>query len=169
MPLPLWGWGTTNPISVRSVSTTTQSPSPIIPTVQILGIDYGRKRIGIAHGDDDTRIAFALTTIAGRNDVTRDARAVADLCGEHGAATVVIGLPLNMDGTEGEQATLTRDFAAELERLSTCRVIWQDERLSTQAAHSDLDDIGLSGKKRKAQLDALAARQILQAYFDSLE
>jgi len=137
--------------------------------VQILGIDYGRKRIGVAHGDNETRIAFALTTITGRNDVTRDARNVADLCAEHGATTVVIGLPLNMDGSAGEQAQLTRAFAAEFERLSECRIIWQDERLSTQAAHGDLDEIGLSGKKRKAQLDAHAARQILQAYFDALE
>ena len=137
--------------------------------MQVLGIDYGRKRIGVAHGDDETRIAFALTTITGRNDVTRDARNITDLCREHESNTVVIGLPLNMDGSEGEQARLTRDFADELERLSNRRVIWQDERLSTQAAHGDLDDIGVTGKKRKDLLDALAARQILQAYFDGLD
>lgn len=137
--------------------------------MQLLGIDYGRKRIGVAHGDDETGIAFALTTVTGRNDVTRDARNITDLCQDHDAKTVVVGLPLNMDGSEGAQAALTRQFASELERLSGCQLIWQDERLTTQAAHGDLDDIGLTGKKRKEKLDALAARQILQAYFDSLE
>lgn len=136
--------------------------------MKYLGIDYGIKRIGVAHGDDDTRIAFPLDTIAGRNDVTRDARNVAD-CGEtEGAEVFVVGLPINMDNSEGEQAALTRRFATELERLSGKPVRLEDERLSSAAAHDAMDIAGLRGRKRKGLTDQLAARQILQVYFDRM-
>lgn len=134
--------------------------------MKYLGIDYGRKRIGLAHGDDDTRIAFPLDTIDGRNDVTRDARNVADRGVVESAEAFVVGLPINMDDSEGEQAALTRRFAAELERLSGRRVHFQDERLSSAAAHEAMDEAGLRRRKRKGLTDQLAARQILQAYFD---
>ncbi|MCB9851986.1 MAG: Holliday junction resolvase RuvX [Phycisphaerales bacterium] len=134
--------------------------------MKFIGIDYGIKRIGLAHGDDDTRIAFPLDTIAGRNDVTRDARNVADRGEAEGAEAYVVGLPINMDDSEGDQAALTRRFAGELDRLSGKRVHFQDERLSSAAAHEAMNVAGLRGRKRKALTDQLAARQILQAYFD---
>lgn len=134
--------------------------------MKYLGIDYGIKRIGLAQGDDETRIAFPLDTIAGRNDVTRDARNVADRGAAEAVDAFVVGLPINMDGTEGEQAALTRQFAAELARLSGRAVQFQDERLSSAAAHEAMDAAGVGGRKRKGLTDALAAREILQAYFD---
>lgn len=134
--------------------------------MKFIGIDYGIKRIGLAHGDDSTRIAFPLDTIAGRNDVTRDARNVADRGATEDAEAFVVGLPINMDDSEGDQAALTRRFAGELERLSGKSVQFQDERLSSAAAHEALDIAGLRGRKRKGLTDQLAARQILQAFFD---
>ena len=134
--------------------------------MKYLGIDYGIKRIGIAQGDDDTRIAFPLDTIVGRNDVTRDARNVTDLGAVENAESFVVGLPINMDGSEGDQAALTRRFAAELQRLSGKPVHFQDERLSSAAANDALDIAGVRGRDRKALTDQLAARQILQTFFD---
>lgn len=136
---------------------------------RFLAIDYGRKRIGLAHGDDDTRIAFPHATIDGRNEATRDARLVTDEGVKLDADEFVVGLPINMDGTEGEQAALTRRFADELSRLSGKRVHLQDERLSSDAAHEALDTAGIRGKDRKRLTDRLAARQILQTFFDDRE
>jgi len=134
--------------------------------IRYLAIDYGRRRIGLAHGDDDTRIALPHATIDGRNDVTRDARQVADEGGKIEADEFVVGLPINMDDTEGGQAAVTRRFADELARLSGKPVHLQDERLSTAAAHEALDAAGVRGKDRKRLTDRLAARQILQTFLD---
>jgi len=133
---------------------------------RILGIDYGVKRIGVATADSEARIATPMTTVDGRNDVTRDARNVADLSPDETVETFVVGLPLNMDGSEGPQAELTRRFAAELERLSGRPVRLQDERLSSFAAEEALDSAGLRGSRRKGLLDRIAAQKILQAYLD---
>lgn len=134
--------------------------------LRIIGIDYGVKRIGIATGDGDTRIAMPLTTVDGRNDVTRDARAVADVGEREGAAEFVVGLPLNMDGTDSDQTALTRRFAGELERLSKKVVHLHDERLSSFAAGEVMDEAGIRGKGRKGLTDRIAAQKILQAFLD---
>jgi len=131
-----------------------------------LGIDYGTKRIGIAIADPETRIATPHSTIKGRNDVTRDARNVTDLGAAENVECFVVGLPVNMDGTESAQTTLTRRFIAELERLSKLPVHLQDERLSSDAAEEVLDVAGVSTAKRKGLTDRIAAQKILQAYLD---
>jgi putative holliday junction resolvase len=136
---------------------------------KILGIDYGGKRIGIAVADTQTRIAMPLTVVAGRNDVTRDARNVADLGQREAADSFVVGLPLNMSEegpTDSPQTTLTRRFAAELERLSGKPVQLQDERLTSFAAHEVLDEAAVPPKKRKRLTDMVAAQKILQAYLE---
>ncbi len=136
---------------------------------KVLGVDYGAKRIGIAIGDSETRIASPLKTVAGRIDAAQDAKNVADLAAQHEAASIVVGLPLNMDGSEGEQARLTRRFAQELERASGLPVAFQDERLSSDAAKQTLAEAGTrGGRRRKAgsPIDRIAAAKILQAYFD---
>ncbi|MCZ6815487.1 MAG: Holliday junction resolvase RuvX [Planctomycetota bacterium] len=130
----------------------------------IVGIDYGRKRIGLAIADTESRIATPLTTIAGRNDVTRDARIVSDA--SQAVEVYVVGLPMNMDGTDSEQTRLTRRFASELGRLSGRPVHFQDERLSTYAASELLSEAGLSRRRRKELTDRIAAQQILQAWLD---
>jgi putative holliday junction resolvase len=135
----------------------------------VLGIDYGGKRIGVAIADAQTKIAMPLTVVAGRNDVTRDARNIADLGLRESAEGFVVGLPLNMSDegvTDSPQTTLTRRFAAELERLSSKPVHLHDERLTSYAAEEVLEAAGVSPKKRKALTDMIAAQKILQAYLD---
>src|SRR5262249_23666795 len=101
-----------------------------------LGIDYGTKRIGLAVSDDAGRIAMPVDVIAGTGDPLRDAQAVAAAAEDHEGEHFIVGLPLNMDGTEGPQARLTRRFAGELARRSGRPVDFQDERLSSAAADS---------------------------------
>jgi putative holliday junction resolvase len=142
-------------------------------TPRLLGVDYGRKRIGTAIADAETRIALPLRVVAGRNDITRDARAVADLGTVQGVSAFVVGLPLNMSdevNTDSPQTAIARHFASDLERLSGKPVHLQDERLTTAAAEEVLDAAALPSKsKRRKQLtDMIAAQKILQAYLDAL-
>ncbi len=133
----------------------------------ILGIDYGVKRIGTATADTEVRIATPLEVIQGQNDVTRDARCVADYGEDHNVEAFIVGLPLNMrDSGDSPQTTLTRKFAAELERLSKKPVHLQDERLSSFAAGEALDTAGVRQNKRKGLTDRIAAQKILQAWLD---
>jgi putative Holliday junction resolvase len=135
---------------------------------RILGVDYGRKRIGTAVADGDIGIATPSEVVDGRNDVTRDARSVADLGEKEGVEAFVVGLPLNMDGSgDSEQTALTRRFAAELQRLSGKPVHLQDERLTSYAAYEALEQAGVPPQKRKGLTDAIAAQKILQAYLDA--
>jgi putative Holliday junction resolvase len=131
---------------------------------KLLGIDYGIKRIGTAVADTDMKIATPLIVVAGRNDVTRDARNIADLGEKEDVESFVVGLPLNMDGTDSEQTALTRKFTAELERLSRKPVRLQDERLTSFAAHEALDAAGVPPKKQRQFADLIAAQRILQAH-----
>ncbi|MBX3394238.1 MAG: Holliday junction resolvase RuvX [Phycisphaerae bacterium] len=133
---------------------------------KILGIDYGRKRIGIAIADPQVRLAIPLRVVEGRNDVTRDARNVADIAMSEEASELVVGLPLNMDGSESEQTALTRRFAHELARLSKRPVHLQDERLSSVAADEVLGAANVDRRRRRGLIDRIAAQKILQAYLD---
>ena len=134
----------------------------------ILGIDYGTKRIGIAIADLETKIATPFATLKGRNEVTRDARIVTDLGITENAECFVVGLPVNMDGTDSPQTELTRRFIAELGRLSKLPVHLQDERLSSFAAQEVLNIAEISPSKRKGLIDRIAAQKILQAYLDRM-
>lgn len=133
----------------------------------ILGIDYGGRRIGVATGDTSTRIALPLTTLAGRDEPTRDARIVADFAAQAGADAFVVGLPLNMDGSAGPQAHAARRFASELERLSARPAYLHDERLSSVAANEALDAADVQPRDRKSLIDRIAAQKILQSWFDA--
>ena len=131
-----------------------------------MGTDYGRRRIGTAIADLEIRIALPLTTVAGLNDAAGDARSVADLAMAEEAGRFVVGLPLNMDGSESDQTRLTRRFADELARLSGKPVELQDERLSSYAASELLDAAGVRKRRRKDMIDQIAAQQILAAWLD---
>ena len=134
---------------------------------KFLGIDYGRKRIGLAIGEAETRIALPLETIDGRNDPTRDARLVVLAVANEDVGAFIVGLPLNMDGSEGPQARFTRRFAGELARLSGRPVHLQDERLSSVAADEALDQAEIAPHRRKGLTDRIAAQQILQSWLDN--
>ncbi len=131
-----------------------------------LGIDYGSRRVGVAVSDATNTIALPLKIL----EVTSRARAVeqvAAVAAERGVEQIVVGLPLNMNGTEGEMATAARTFAEELEEVVSAHVALFDERLSTAQIERVLLDADLSRNKRKGVRDKLAAQVILQAWMDA--
>jgi len=135
-----------------------------------LGIDHGRRRIGLAVSDEFGTLATPLATLPSTVDVATDARNVIDVADREGVEILVVGLPLNMDGSEGPQAQACRAFADSLQAESPGRAVelW-DERLSSFAADQVLDQTDLSPAKRKRRRDQIAAQIILQSYLDSLE
>lgn len=136
--------------------------------IRVLGVDYGKRRIGIAIGDDETRIAMPLEQIAGRGSASRDAEAVAAFARGEEVGRVVVGLPLNMDGSAGPQAKATRAFMAALQKCCDIPVAEQDERLSSFAADELTRAAGLTRGQSREKRDKLAAQIILQTYFDGL-
>lgn len=129
-----------------------------------LAVDYGTKHIGLASGADDGTPPGPVGKLRGSGDVLADARAAARAMDEHAADEAVVGLPLNMDDSEGPQAKLVRRFAAALEAASGARVHLVDERLSSIAAQDRLVPAELSRKKRKRREDAVAAMVILETF-----
>ncbi len=132
-----------------------------------VGIDYGTKRIGLAIGDDDAKIASPLDTVEARGDLADHVRAVLAAAEGYDIDAFVIGLPLNMDGSEGEQAKITRTFGDRLAQLTGSRVHYFDERLSSHAAQELLQPAGLPHKKQRAVENAVAAQVILQSFLDA--
>lgn len=129
-----------------------------------LGIDYGDVRIGIAMSDETAFLASPLTTI--QNSKTAADEVVA-LVQEHRVETIVIGLPLNMDGSAGPATEKVRKFSKKLAAKTNVPIIENDERLTTVTAHHNLREAGLDGKKRKGVVDMAAAQIILQDWLDA--
>ncbi len=127
--------------------------------VKILAIDLGGKRTGFAISDPDGRMALALPTLT---DVTPEA--AARLAEEQEAEKVVVGLPLNMNGTEGPAARRALEFAEELRGLLSVPVESWDERLSTAEGQARLREAGLDRKERHKRSDVAAAIVILESY-----
>jgi len=136
--------------------------------VYCLGLDVGERRVGVAVGEV---LARPLTTLK-RRSKERDCEAIGRLAREHRAATVVVGWPLNMDGSKGFQAQKVERFATELRDallemgLDTEVVLW-DERLSTDEAKRAMFETGQSVEERRHRVDQVAAAIILQSYLDS--
>jgi putative holliday junction resolvase len=137
------------------------------PRGALIGLDLGEKTIGVATSDPDRRLATAVETIA-RKTFSVDAARVLALAAERGAAGLVLGLPINMDGSEGPRAQSTRAFARNLARLTGLPIALWDERLSTAAVERDLIAADVSRGKRKAVIDQHAAVFILQGALDRL-
>lgn len=135
--------------------------------IRYLGIDYGTKRIGLSVGDDDVRISSSLQTVEARGDVAAHARALLVIAEDYDVEAFVLGLPLNMDDTEGKQAKIVRRFGDELARVASKPVHYVDERLSSRAADELLSSTDMTRKKKKAVHDAVAAQVILQDFFDA--
>lgn len=133
--------------------------------LKILCIDYGDRFIGFA--ESDVSGLFAVAAGSARCKSMREAIDVsAKKARDTGADTILIGLPYNMDGTEGERASKTRAFGAVLERVAEMKVIYQDERLSTERADERLALSGVKPQNRKRYVDAVSAELILQDYLD---
>ena len=133
----------------------------------LIGLDLGSKTIGVAASDPDRRVAAPVETIA-RQRFNLDARRILDLAAERRAAGIVLGLPINMDGSEGPRAQSTRAFARNLARLTELPIALWDERLSTAAVERALIAADVSRARRKAVIDAHAATYILQGALDRL-
>jgi len=135
-------------------------------TTTVLAFDFGEKRIGVAVGDLKVRIAHSLATIDAEDNATRFAQ-IAKLIAEWRPVKLVVGLPSHADGTEHEVSRLARRFAQRLEGRFGIPAVLVDERLTSRAAESRLRESGASARKIDELLDAAAAREILQSYFES--
>ncbi|MCB2113953.1 MAG: Holliday junction resolvase RuvX [Parvularculaceae bacterium] len=133
----------------------------------LLGLDLGEKTIGVASCDPDRRVATPVMTIR-RTKFTADAEKLAVLAAERSAVGIVLGLPRNMDGTEGPRAQSTRAFARNLNRIVQLPIALWDERLSTAAMERELIGIDTSRAKRAVKIDESAATFILQGAIDRL-
>lgn len=133
---------------------------------RVLGVDYGDVRTGIAVSDERRFLATGIVTLR-ENGMLKTADRVAAEAAERGVSLIVVGLPRNMDGSEGGRAEVIRAFVAHLsERTSVPIALW-DERLSTVEAHRILSAANTRGARRKAVVDTLAAEIILQSYLDA--
>lgn len=133
----------------------------------LLGLDLGTKTIGTALADAGWRFATAGKTLP-RGKFSRDLEALRALVGERHVAGIVLGLPLNMDGSEGPRAQSTRSFARNFARMTELPIALWDERLSTAAVERELIAADASRAKRKAVIDQHAAAYILQGALDRL-
>ncbi len=132
---------------------------------RIIALDHGARRIGVAVADLETGMAFARSAIQRRN-LDHDLSLVRELCTAEGVERVVIGLPLNMDGSEGPQAQAAREFGAHLADAGL-DVVFEDERLSSWEASQRLRASGRRAERGSGELDSTAARVILQQYLDA--
>jgi putative Holliday junction resolvase len=142
--------------------------APLLPERgALIGLDLGTKTIGVAVSDPDRRVAAPVETIT-RVRFRLDAQRILDLATERRATGVVLGLPINMDGSEGARAQSTRAFARNFAQLTALPIALWDERLSTAAVERALIAADASRAQRKAVIDAHAASYILQGALDRL-
>lgn len=133
----------------------------------LLGLDLGTKTIGLAISDSSLTIASPLLTIV-RTKFKADAVELLSLAAKNEVAGLVIGLPKNMDGTEGPRAQATRAFVRNLSGLTELPMLYWDERLSTAAAERTLIEADASRRRRAEVIDKMAAAYILQGLLDRL-
>lgn len=136
-------------------------------TGPLMGLDLGTQTIGVAVSDGFRRVASPLETIR-RKKFGTDAAALLALAEARGVAGLILGLPLNMDGTEGPRCQSTRAFARNLEKLTDLPIGFWDERLSTVAAERALLEADTSRRRRAEVIDHVAAAYILQGALDRL-
>lgn len=131
-----------------------------------LGIDHGEKRVGLSLSDEEGLIASPLTTLP-RENADKLLDLVVDKARELAVEEIVVGLPLNLDGSEGASARRARRFAERLELAAELPVVLWDERMSTLAAQRSLREAGITAKKQKDMVDRVAAAVLLQSYLDA--
>lgn len=131
--------------------------------MKIMGVDYGDARTGIALSDLLCTIVGSTTVIHSRNR-EKTLQEILKIVKDNDVGEIAVGLPKNMDGTEGARAALCREFAAQLEELTGLPVRLWDERRTTVEAHNILSQHNYHGKKRKNTVDAVAASLILEGY-----
>jgi putative Holliday junction resolvase len=137
------------------------------PRLRLMGLDIGEKTVGIAISDSDFRLAAPVETIR-RTKFAADASRLASLMAERSVGGLVIGLPVNMDGSEGPRCQSVRHFAANLLKRMDVPIAFWDERLSTAAVTRAMLDLDVSRAKRAQAVDRMAAAYILQGALDAL-
>jgi putative holliday junction resolvase len=145
----------------------TEAATHFPPRGTLIGLDLGTKTIGVAVSDPDRKLAAGVTTIA-RTTFTVDAKALLALAAERAVTGFVLGLPINMDGSEGPRAQSTRAFARNFAKLTDLPIALWDERLSTAAVERGLIEADMSRKRRDEVIDQHAAAFILQGALDRL-
>ncbi|MDQ0510677.1 Holliday junction resolvase RuvX [Ancylobacter amanitiformis] len=145
----------------------TEAAPLLPPRGGLIGLDLGTKTIGVASCDPERRLAAPVETIT-RKQFTPDAARILALGAARGAAGFVIGLPVNMDGSEGPRAQSSRAFARNFARLTELPIILWDERLSTAAVERDMIATDMSRARRAEVVDQQAATFILQGALDRL-
>lgn len=133
--------------------------------MRILGIDYGDARIGLALSDELKILASPLETYKSQS-MRKDIDYVAEIAKKYNCEKIVLGLPLNMNGSEGPRADKTRAFGRNLEKVTQLPIIYKDERLTTIQVERAFDEGNLRKDKRKQIVDRNAAVLILQSYLD---
>lgn len=132
---------------------------------RILGIDYGDARTGLAVSDATGLLACGIGTVKAEGDRAL-IKHIAEAVEKYKVGLIVLGDPVNMNGTRGPRSELARAFADKLTRAFGLEVVLEDERCTTQSAHAILNETDTRGKKRKAVVDTLSAQIILQNYMD---
>lgn len=143
-------------------------PALLGPGRPLAGIDLGTKTIGLAMSDAGLSFAHPRPVIMRGKKFSEDAKALLQALEKEGAAALVVGLPVNMDGSEGPRAQATRAFMRNLGRVADLPFAFWDERLSTVAAERALLEMDVSRGKRAARIDSAAAAFILQGALDRL-
>jgi len=131
--------------------------------MRYLAIDYGTKHTGLAICDPAETIASPLTVIDGQKELLKK---IVDVVETENVEAIVLGLPLNMDDSQGSQAKLVIQFAEQLKKLLDIPIHFQDERLSTFGAEEKLAPAKFTRKKKRKRLDAIAAAEILEAFLE---
>ncbi|MEX2166450.1 MAG: Holliday junction resolvase RuvX [Methyloceanibacter sp.] len=142
-------------------------PQLLLPEARLLGLDVGSKTVGMALSDVTRTVATPYDTIR-RTKFTADAKAIRQVVEKNQVGALVIGLPLNLDGSEGPRAQSTRAFARNLAAHVEVPMIFWDERLSTAAVERHLIEADASRKRRAQVIDRMAAAYILQGALDRL-
>lgn len=139
--------------------------------MRILGLDYGDKTVGVAVTDVLGFTAQPVTTVVrGRSSKLRKTyQELEKIIEQYSVEKIVVGMPYNMDGSEGERTEKTRAFISELSRRTGLEIIEVDERLTTVEADEVLQDMGVPASERKAYIDKIAAAIILKSYLNTLE
>ncbi|MCF0142662.1 MAG: Holliday junction resolvase RuvX [Parasporobacterium sp.] len=137
--------------------------------MRIIGLDYGSRTVGVAVTDGLGITAQPLETItrSGENKLRRTLARIEELAGEYNAELIVLGYPVNMDGSVGERALKTGEFRAMLEKRLNIPVVLQDERLTTEEALEILRDMDVPESDLKLYVDKIAATVILEDYMNS--
>jgi putative Holliday junction resolvase len=143
-------------------------PKLLAPEARLLGLDVGTKTVGLALSDVTRSVATPYSTLR-RTKFTEDAKAILEVVEKNQVGGLVIGFPLNLDGSEGPRAQSTRAFARNLAARIELPIVFWDERLSTAAVERHLIEADASRKRRAEVIDRMAAAYILQGALDRLK